>query len=84
MACSVGLKLRVRLLLPDGADLVLRAASPPGGTFTYDVGGIALAAPLAADYLPSVDRVGLKLRHVPPWDVHGRETELVVSAPVGR
>ncbi|HEX3063980.1 MAG TPA: DUF4118 domain-containing protein, partial [Dongiaceae bacterium] len=28
------LKLRVRVLLPDGGDLVLRAASPPGGAFT--------------------------------------------------
>ncbi len=28
------LKLRVRLLLPEGGGLVLRAASPPGGAFT--------------------------------------------------
>ena len=55
-----------------------------GGQFTYYVGGVAAPAPVPVADLPHVDRVDLKLTHVPPWDVHGLETELVVSAAVGR
>ena len=56
----------------------------PGGQFTYYVGGVAVTAPVPVADLPLVDKVDLKLTHVPPWDVHGLEMELVVSAPVGR
>jgi len=55
-----------------------------GGRFTYYVEGVAVAAPVPVADLPFVDRVDLRLTHVAPWDEHGVETELVVSAPVGR
>ncbi len=55
-----------------------------GASFSYDVDGHDVGAPVPPEDLSLVDRVVLKAQHSVPWDPKGVTSLLSVSASVGR